>query len=103
VTALYHGTRSPFRGRGGLLLPPSKHGGPVNHGATKIGDRDEWVYATTDLDLAWDYAHAAKGRGAPRVLVLQPMGDVQVDDSTVGGQEQEAFRMEAALVLEVLR
>lgn len=94
---LYHGTRAPFRGKGGLLLPGDTCGRD-NHGL----DRSGVVYVTPDLDLAWDYARAARGRGKPRVLIVAPDGRLTVDDSTVNGCEQEAYTCEAAIVLDVL-
>lgn len=103
---LYHGTRKPFQ-RGGLILPRSQHGGPANHVATGTvpfaDDAANWVYLTPDLDLAWDYAVEATGRGAPRVCEVAVWGDLLVDDSTVNGEDVVQFRCEAASVVRVLR
>ena len=52
----YHGTRRGFR-RGGLLLPRSTHGGPATSAP------------------AW----RAPGRGKPKVLVIEPFGDIERD------------------------
>ena len=90
----YHGTRRPF-GPGGLLLPGEKFGAD-NHG---LG-RSEWVYVTTELDLAIEYAKAAQGRGKAKVVQVQPWGEMFVDDSTIaGGEEQDSYKCEAAKVL----
>lgn len=89
----YHGTRRPF-GPGGLLLP-GEQAGADNHG---LG-RSDWVYVTTDLDLAIEYAKVAQGRGRAKVVEVAPWGEMFVDNSTVGGQEQDSYRCEAAKVL----
>jgi hypothetical protein len=92
---LYHGTRAGF-GAGGVLFPGATPGvDRDNHG---LG-RSEWVYVTPDLDLAKDYAEAASGRGRPKVLEVVPCGPLEVDDSTVGGEAQEAYRCEWAWVV----
>jgi hypothetical protein len=65
--------------------------------------RSHAVYLTTDLDLAWGYAASAKGRGKPRVLVVSPLDqDLQLDDSTVNGDEQPAYTCGSAVVIDVL-
>lgn len=92
---LYHGTRVAF-GRGGLVLP-GDHVAADNHGLAS----SDWVYVTDDLDLAWHYAEVAAGDGEPRVLVVQPFGLIEVDDSTIGGEEQSAYRCEWARVVRV--
>ena len=79
----YHGTRRPF-GPGGLLLPGEKFGAD-NHG---LG-RSEWVYVTTELDLAIEYAKAAQGRGRAKVVQVQPWGEMFVDDSTLPGAKNK--------------
>lgn len=90
----YHGTRRPFD-RGGLILPGAKFG-EDNHG---LG-RSEWVYVTTELDLAIEYAKVAQGRGKAKIVEVQPWGEMFVDDSTIaGGQEQDSYKCEAAKVL----
>ena len=93
----YHGTRRGFRS-GGVLLPAALTGAPDNHG---LG-RTAVVYVTPDLELAWDYAEAALGRGRPKVLVVRPLGPLAVDESTCGGQEQASFACSWARVLRVL-
>ena len=103
MNPLYHGTRAAFRGRGGLLLPAASHHGPTNHDASRLDDRDEWVYVTPDLALAWAYARAAAGRNVPRVLVVRPAGRIEHDWSTVNGEDVESYRCEYATVFAVLR
>lgn len=93
---LYHGTRAPFRGSGGLVLPGARFG-KDNHNLK----RGEVVYVTPDLDLAKDYALACKGRGRAKVLEVMPHSPVEVDDSTVGGDEQESYTCPAASVVRV--
>lgn len=94
---LYHGTRAGFRGKGGLVLPGAQLG-KDNHGLS----RSHKVYVTPDLELAWAYAEASKGKGAPKVLVVQPLSPLEVDDSTISGDEQEAFCCDQARVEKVL-
>lgn len=61
------------------------------------------VIAGMESESAWAYAEAAQGRGKPRVLVVHPLGDMGIDDSTIsGGVEQDAFTCEAAYVERVL-
>lgn len=91
--AFYHGTRRPFN-TGGLVLPGDKVG--VDH--HNLG-RSDWVYVTTDLELAKDYARAAAGKGRAKVVQVRPWGDLYIDDSTVNGEEQDSYRCEAASVL----
>lgn len=97
MSDLYHGTRAGFRGSGGLVLPGDLVG-KDNHGLK----RSDAVYLTPDLELAWDYARACKGRGRPRVLVVRPMSELEMDDSTVGEEEQESYRCSGARVLRTL-
>lgn len=101
---LYHGTRRGFSA-GGYLFPRSHHGGaktaaPVNEGRVELGDRDEWVYMTTSLDLAWAYAWAAPGRGRPKVLVVRPAGVIEPDPEH--SPQMGAWRTEMAKVTSVL-
>lgn len=93
---LYHGTRRGF-GRGGRVLPGDLFGAD-NHG---LG-RSHVVYVTPDLELAKEYARAAKGRGAPKVLEVMPVDPLGIDDSTVGEEEQEAYTCSEAKVLKVV-
>lgn len=95
VTPLYHGTRRGFD-RGGLLLPGGEVG-QDNHGLGRTGH----VYVTPDLGLAKHYAEHANGKGRPRVVEVAPLGPVEVDDSTVGGDQQESYRVDCARVLRV--
>ena len=79
----YHGTRRGFT-RGGVLFPRTFHGqspttAPTNPGMTPSPDSGEWVYITTDVNLAWVYAFHARGRGAPKVLTVTPRGTVERD------------------------
>lgn len=92
----YHGTRTPFR-RGGLVVPGDEVG-KENHG---LG-RSHRVYLTRQVGLAQRYAEVAKGRGRPRVLVVRPLTEVEVDDSTVSGAEQDAWACGSAVVVDVL-
>lgn len=99
----YHGTRKPYQ-RHGLLLGRAFHGGapttaPVNPGRQPLPDSDQWVYFTTDLDLAWSYAWLAAGRGRPRVLTIAPSGTVERDPEH--SIEMNAWRCQQAYVLEV--
>lgn len=97
---LYHGTRAPFRGRGGLVLPGDETG---RHAHPGMEYRSDYVYVTPDLDLAWAYAIAATGRGKPRVLVVLPGSPLLHDDSTIaGGEEQVSFRCTHAYVQKIL-
>lgn len=102
--SLFHGTRRPFK-RGGLLIPRSRHGGPgtsapLTPGRTQPEDAADWVYLTSDLDLAWVYAFHAPGRGRARVLRVTPIGDVLRDIEH--GDTMAAYRCEAATVADVL-
>ena len=100
VTELYHGTRAGFRGPGGLVLPGVQ---VRRHKHPGLEYRSDWVYLTPDLDLAWEYAEVAKGRGKAKVLVVAPWDMLFNDDSTIaGGVEQISFRCKGATVLRVL-
>ena len=100
VALLYHGTRAGFRGRGGIVLPGVQVG---RHNHPGLEYRSDWVYITPDLDLAWEYAEAAQGRGKPKVLVVLPGSGLLNDDSTIaGGVEQISFRCTHAIVQKVL-
>lgn len=100
----YHGTRRGFT-RGGVLLPRSKHGGagttaPVNPGMRQPQDASSYVYVTTDVAIAWVYAWHAAGRGKPKVLVVQPIGEVKPDPEH--SPAMSAYRCEWARVESVL-
>lgn len=100
---LYHGTRRPFRSKGGLLLPRAHHGGagssaPTNSAppATAV----DWCYGTEDVLLAWAYAWAAPGRGKPRVLLVQPF-DVPTPDPE-HSPAMRAWRFGSGRVVDIL-
>lgn len=81
---LYHGTRAGFRGRGGLLVSRSFHGGPgttapLNPGRVQPVDAPDWVYLTTDETLAWVYAWHAPGKGKPKVLIVSSIDGLEPD------------------------
>lgn len=100
----YHGTRRGFT-RGGLLIPASRHGGerttaPLTEGATPQTGAENWVYMTTNIDLAWAYAFHASGRGKPKVLVLHPVSMPEPDPEH--SSAMAAYRCEAATVTDVL-
>lgn len=80
---LYHGTRAAFR-RGGYVLSGDLVG-KDNHG---LG-RSDTVYLTPDRKMAAMWARAAKGRGKPKVVTVRPGGRLEVNDSTVGDEEEE--------------
>lgn len=101
----YHGTRAPFGPRGGLLLPGAETGqdnttnsddyrpGVTPYAATH-------VYVTTDRELAEEFARRARGRGRPRVLIVQPWAPLIPDDATYNGEDRDdVFRCPAANVL----
>lgn len=97
---LYHGTRAGFRGRGGLVLPAACTGRPVTLGGIR-DDEGEHVYVTPDRELAVAFAYLAGGKGRPRILTVLPLGPLEVDIATFGGEEREAYRCEAATVVAV--
>lgn len=93
---LYHGTRRGFR-PGGILLPPDTTGHqPSTHGYTVpdgwVDDREQYVYVTTDIDIARDFAAQAPGRGRPKVLIVTPMTPVEKDPATIGGHVAPTYR-----------
>jgi hypothetical protein len=55
---------------------------------------------TGSLDLAWVYAWMAPGRGKPKVLVVVPLGSVELDPEH--SPDMDAWRAEAARVVDVL-
>lgn len=90
----YHGTRVPF-GPGGLVLPGDMFG-IDNHEL----NRSDWVYVTADLELAKEYARCSKyKRARPKVFEVTPAGTIGIDDSTVGDEEQDSYRCEAAHIV----
>jgi hypothetical protein len=95
-TGLYHGTRAGF-GPGGYLLP----GDQVGKDNFKMG-RSHVVYITPDLEWAKVWAEHSQGRGKPKVLEVAPCSELGVDDSTVAGDEHEAYTCDMAKVLRVV-
>jgi hypothetical protein len=86
------------------VLPAAVTGVPGNHPEVCAGERSEWVYVTSDVDLARAYALAARGPrpdSRPRVLEVIPLEVVEVDESTVLGVERDSFRCSAASVVHV--
>lgn len=78
----YHGTRRPFH-RQGWLFPRSLHKGPETSAPRTdrpltdwekavVEDAGNWVFLTELWEVARNYAIAAPGRGAPRILVIRP-------------------------------
>lgn len=77
---LFHGTR---RRLGGYYRPGKAEGG--------------WLKFTYDLELAWDYAEAAPGRGRPRVHRVGPLGD-DISASWSGPDDHPQYHAGAAWV-----
>ena len=102
---LYHGTRRGF-GPGGYLIPRSQHGqpgttAPLVPGRVQPSDVADWVYVTEDIDLAWVYAWHAPGRGQPKVLEVEPMGELH--DDLEHGLRMRAYRCTMARVRKIHR
>lgn len=93
---LYHGTRAAFRGPGGLVLP-----GEMFHKKNHPKGRNDLVFVTPDLDLAWDMANSSRGTGKPRVLVVQPF-DLQDVNTNLREYGYIEFGCTGAKVLKVL-
>jgi hypothetical protein len=79
----FHGTRRGFT-RNGWLFPRAFHGGvgtsaPLQPGRESPADSVGFIYITTDENLAWAYAYEAVGRGKPKVLVVEPQGEIEHD------------------------
>ena len=89
-TVFYHGTRAAFRPGGWLL---SGLGVAKNYEASP-GDR---VFVTTNFAMAKIYAIAAKGRGGPRVLVVEPMSRLVPD-----GPDGDQYSLDMAKVVSVV-
>ena len=84
---LYHGTRRVFT-RGGLVLPASVTGVPVNHEEAGSGSRAEWVYVILGpRPRVGIRVSGSRSRpdSRPRVLEAIPLEEVEVDESTVYG------------------
>lgn len=107
MTTLYHGTRRGFR-PGGYLTPPDFHGVGANweldpEVLAAEPDRGEWVYVTPSIDVARFFATAAKGRGRPKILEVEPMAEVEPDPATLLGDPADLYRIRGwARVLRVL-
>lgn len=93
TAVFYHGTRASFRGSGQIVLP----GPTIGRSNWPSIDNDPGVYITTNLDQAWLWAQHARGRGHPKVLIVNPGGWVRPD--TTG---TDSYRCEYALVERVL-
>jgi hypothetical protein len=89
-------------------VPRAWHGKEANTATLTVpqgwyDDRADFVYVTTDLDLAWAMAERAPGRGRPKVLVVEPMGPLEDDPATFDGGDADSYRCrEPARVLRVL-
>ena len=96
----YHGTRRGFT-RGGYVTPRNFHrskdgtSAPLQPGKASPADAVEHTYLTTSPLLAWVYAWAAPGRGKPKVLTVEPMGDVYRDPEH--SADMEAYRCDGWL------
>jgi len=95
----YHGTRRGCS-RGGYVIPRSAHGkegtsAPVNPGQQQPSDSGDYTYLTTSATLAWVYAWCAPGRGKPKVLTVEPMGNVYRDPEH--SPDMEAYRCDGWL------
>ena len=77
---MFHGTR---RRLGGYYRPSKAAGG--------------WVKFTPDLELAWDHAESAPGKGAPRVHRVSPLGD-DICAYWSGPEDQPQYHAGAAWV-----
>ncbi len=82
-TRHWHGTKASLRS-GDVLLPRSSHGaapttGPLVPSGERLAESDDWVYVTTDRNLAWAYAHYSGGAGEPVVLLVEPCGRIERD------------------------
>lgn len=87
---LYHGTRAAFR-RGGYLFPQSWHGQAPRAG--HVGeDSTEFVYMTTDRELAEWYAVNSPGRNRARVLTVEPLGPIEHDPSRYDDEQYDQYR-----------
>jgi hypothetical protein len=95
LPTFFHGTRAAFRGRGGIVLPGSQVGRD-NH---SLGTNN-YVYVSTDIEVAMDFAVLAKGRGKPRILTVQPFGKME-RDTYPDMADQDSWRCEGARVLKV--
>lgn len=102
-TRYWHGTKASLH-RGDRLLPRREHGGvptsgPLVPGGQRLPQSDDWVYITTDRNLAWAYAHCSGGTGNPVVLLVEPVGAIEQDPEH--SDYMPVYRCEAATVLVV--
>lgn len=100
----YHGTRAGFQGPGGVVLPRSQTraagtSAPLNPGMKQPEDAGQYVFITRDIEVARAYAEHASGRGAPKVLVVDPHGVVDRDPEH--GYRTDAWRCPWATVKSV--
>lgn len=91
----FHGTRRGFT-RNGYVTPRDFHrskdatSAPVKPGREVPADAVAYTYLTTSPLLAWVYAWHAPGRGKPKVLTVEPLGDVYRDPEH--SPDMEAYR-----------
>lgn len=97
--AFYHGTRVGFK-KGGYLFPVSFHHGAVRPGV-RVSEDDQYIYFTTDFELASFYAVNSKGRGRPKVCTVVPGGPVEHDPSTYDGEREQYRSKTSARVVDV--
>jgi hypothetical protein len=96
----WHGTKASLSA-GDVLLPRREHGGapttgPMVPGGERLPESDDWVYVTTDRNLAWAYAHCSGGSGDAVVLLVQPLGAIHHDPEH--SDHMPVFRCRAATV-----
>lgn len=92
---LFHGTRAPLL-RGATVMP----GDTVGRSNHTDGHSDH-VYVTTSIGLAQVYAEVASGRGRPRVLQVEPLGEVIDDELSLLGATSDSYACPAARVIDV--
>lgn len=97
---LLHGTRADLQS-GDVLTP----GMPANYGVDRVANH---VYVTATLDAAAWGAELARGRGRPRIYVVEPTGsledDPNVTDKKFPGNPTRSFRTrEPVKVVDELR
>ena len=100
-TRYWHGTKASLQ-PGDLLLPRREQGGaptagPLVPGGERLPQSDDWVYVTTDRNLAWAYAHCSGGAGDAMVLLVEPVGAIEQDPEH--SDHMPVYRCEAATVL----
>jgi len=96
----YHGTRRGFTS-GGYVTDREWHkssdgtSAPLRPGKESPADAVHYTYLTTSPLLAWVYAWCAPGRGKPKVLTVEPMGNVYRDPEH--SPDMEAYRCDGWL------